>query len=135
MKLTTELIALCDYAIVSQQNKISINGIFDFISIEKFPGGLSKFYLVATFKGLANSAPKLVITVSPDPIVKKPFKNMGQIKVGPNGKSNLVLEINGLSFEKAGTYEFRIEQDGELISSIKLDVVATKQKDMVKSVN
>ncbi|PIR79794.1 MAG: hypothetical protein COU25_03440 [Candidatus Levybacteria bacterium CG10_big_fil_rev_8_21_14_0_10_35_13] len=111
--LHTEIIALCDYASVSQEGKLSINGIFDELRVQKFPGGIARAFFVATIAGTPNTAYKLNL--------KLENKNNGatlsntsiETMTAPNGKNNLLIELVGLAFEKEGDFQFKIYHDGK----------------------
>ena len=107
--LHTEIIALCDYAIISQDGKLSINGIFDELRVQKFPGGIARAFFVATIAGTPNTTYKLNL--------KLENKNSGttlsntniETITAPNGKNNLVIELLGLAFKEEGDYQFKSE--------------------------
>ena len=54
-QLKTEIIALCDYALVDKQGKVGILGIFDEFRVEKFPAGFVDKFLVVTIYGNENT--------------------------------------------------------------------------------
>lgn len=49
MKLHTEIITLCDYALISREGKLSISGIFDELRVQKFPEVLHGLFLSLRF--------------------------------------------------------------------------------------
>ena len=57
-QLKAEIIALCDYASVSREGKLSINGIFDELKLRNF-GGIARAFLVATINGTPSTQYKL----------------------------------------------------------------------------
>ncbi len=124
MKLKTEIIALCDYATVSQDGKVSINGIFDELRTEKFPSGFVDKYLVATVNGEPNTSYKLT--------VKLEKNNNGHNLLNPtfvdahtslNGKHNLIIKLAAVGFEKEGDYHFKIYDGKEEVGSTLLKVM------------
>jgi len=129
-QLRTEIIALCDYASVSREGKLSINGIFDELRIQKFPGGIARAFLVATINGTPNAQYNLVLKVegknSDSPrgeANKSPLKDLTlSAMTSPNGKSNLMVELVNLGFEKEGDYYFKIYSGGKEIESTLLKV-------------
>ena len=62
MKLHTEIITLCDYALISREGKLSINGIFDELRVQKFPGGIARAFFVATLRGKPDTSYQLKIS-------------------------------------------------------------------------
>jgi len=122
--LHTEIIALCDYANISREGKLSINGIFDELRVQQFPGGIARAFLVATINGAANTQYKLALTVESKSGRKAPLNNLSLDTVtGPNGKNNLLVELVNLGFESDGEYEFIIQNEGKEIGSTLLKVI------------
>ncbi len=123
--LHTEIIALCDYASISREGKLSINGIFDEIRVQKFPGGLARAFLVATISGTPDTAYKLNLKIE-----TKNNKNVNpslgntilETVTGPNGRNNLVIELNGLPFEEEGDYVFKLYEGNHEVGSTLLKV-------------
>ena len=124
--LHTEIIALCDYATISREGKLSINGIFDEVRVQKFPGGLARAFLVATLNGTPDTAYKLNLKIE-----TKNNKNVNsslsntvlETVTGPNGRNNLVIELNGLPFEQAGEYKFKLYEGENVVGSTLLRVL------------
>ena len=122
-QLKTEIIALCDYASVSREGKLSINGIFDELRIQKFPGGIARAFLVATINGTSNVQHNLILKVEGKNGSKSPLKDLTlSAMTSPNGKSNLMIELVNLGFEKEGDYHFKIYSEGKEIGSTLLKV-------------
>lgn len=128
--IKTEIIALCDYASVSREGKLSINGIFDELRIQKFPGGIARAFLVATINGMPNHQYSLTLKVEGEndgsprgEASKSPLKDLALKAVtSPNGKSNLVIELINLGFEKEGDYRFKIYAGNQEVGSTLLKV-------------
>src|ERR1700730_3109215 len=99
MKLHTEIITLCDYAVVSREGKLSINGIFDELRIQQFPGGIPRAFLVATINGNPNTQYKLNLKLENNSGGKTPFNNtVLETLTSFNGKNNLIVELINLAF-------------------------------------
>ncbi|OGK42045.1 hypothetical protein A3A74_00180 [Candidatus Roizmanbacteria bacterium RIFCSPLOWO2_01_FULL_35_13] len=135
MKLQTEIMALCDYALIDQSGKLSIIGVFDFINVNSFPGGLPKAYFVTTIKGEPFTGYSFTIKVENQNRKEKPVQEFS-IKTNPSGKfgkSNLVLEIVNLAFKEPGDYEFVLylkeNNKEEKIDSIELQILDAKAND------
>jgi hypothetical protein len=121
--LKTEIIALCDYASVSREGKLSINGIFDELRVQKFPGGIARAFLVATVNGTPNTQYSLSLKVESKNGGKSPLKDLNLNAVtSPNGKSNLIIELVNLGFEKEGDYYFKIYSEGKEVGLTLLKV-------------
>ena len=127
-KLRTEIIALCDYASVSKEGKLSINGIFDELRVQKFPGGIARAFFVATVSGTPNTSYKLDLKVEP----AKGFageKNTFSLDtmVGPNGRANMIIELAGLGFKEEGDFRFILSEEKEEIGFVSLKVYDQKK--------
>jgi hypothetical protein len=122
-QLKTEIIALCDYASVSREGKLSINGIFDELRIQKFPGGIPRAFLVATINGEANKQYSLTLKVESKNGGKSPLKDLILNAVtSANSKNNLIIELINLGFEKEGDYIFKIYTGNQEVGSTLLRV-------------
>lgn len=129
MKLKTEIIALCDYASVSREGKLSINGIFDELRIHKFPGGITRAFLVATVNGTPNTKYSLNLKVESENGAKSPLKDLSLNAItSPNGKNNLIIELINLGFEKEGDYLFKIYNEKEEVGATLLKVIHHQQE-------
>ena len=128
-KLYTELIALCDNASVSNESKLSINGIFDELRVNKMPGGIVEKYLVATIHGEPEKQYSLSVKLHVGDS-KHNLLNPTLIdaRMSPNGKHNLIIKLQNVGFEKEGDYRFTIYYGDEEIGSTQLKVMAIKQK-------
>jgi hypothetical protein len=126
MKLHTEIITLCDYALISREGKLSINGIFDELRVQQFPGGIARAFFVATLRGKADTAYTLKISTETG---KKVLNTLNlDIRTSLNGKNNIILELVNLGFEKEGEYKFAIYNGSEEVGSTQLKVMATEQQ-------
>lgn len=127
-QLKTEIIALCDYASVSKEGKLSINGIFDEMRVSKFPGGISRAFFVATVSGTPANSYKLTLKIEPS----KGFageKNSFDIDAitAQNGKNNLIVELVGLAFKEEGDYRFVLTEGKNEVGSVSLKVFDQKK--------
>ena len=124
MKLHTQIITLCDYALISREGKLSINGIFDELRIQQFPGGIARAFFVAVFQGDKDKTYKLKINTE----LGKDIINTLNIDTHTslNGKTNIILELVNLGFEKAGEYKFVIYHNDTEVGSTVLKVLGTE---------
>jgi len=124
MKLHTEIITLCDYALISREGKLSINGIFDELRVQQFPGGIARAFFVATLRGKEDTAYKLTISTENG---KKVLNTLNlDIRTSLNGKNNIILELVNLGFEKEGEYKFVIRHNDEEVGSTQLKVMSAE---------
>jgi hypothetical protein len=127
-KLHTDIIALCDYASISREGKLSISGIFDELRIHQFPGGIARAFFVATINGNANTQYRLNLRVESKNGGKPPLSDLNlDALTAPNGKNNLVVELVNLAFEKEGDYNFTIYNDKEEVGATLLKVIQLSQ--------
>jgi hypothetical protein len=125
MKLHTEIITLCDYALISREGKLSINGIFDELRVQQFPGGIARAFFVATLRGKADTTYQLKITTE---LGKKSINTLNlDIRTSLNGKNNIILELVNLGFEKEGDYRFTIYNSNDEVGSTQLKVMSAEQ--------
>lgn len=129
MKLYTEIIALCDYATISKEGKLSINGIFDELRVQNLPGGITRAFLVATVHGLPEESYKLTIKIERDDNSGKSSLQPLHIEIhtSPNAKNNLIVELINVGFDKEGDYHFRIYHGDDEVGSTILKVIHLKQ--------
>ncbi len=123
-QLKTEIIALCDYANISQEGKININGIFDEFRVEKFPAGFIDKFLVATVKGEPETTYSLNIqlkTMNSDKNLLNP--TMVNIVTSKNGKNNLLIRLTTVGFEQEGQYYFIIYNGKQEVGHTLLEVI------------
>jgi hypothetical protein len=134
-QLKVELMALCDYASVSREGKLSINGIFDEIRVQKLPGGMPRAFLVATITGEPEKKHDIVLKLEIENGDKTPLKDLNlNATTSPNGKSNLIIELVELGFEKEGVYRFRIFSGGKEIGSTILKVFENSKKYNIRDI-
>lgn len=123
-QLKTEIIALCDYALVAKDNKLSIVGIFDEFRVEKFPTGFIDKFLVATIHGDPNSEYKLIVELQRDNndhnLLNPTTVNAN---TSPNGKHNLIIRLTNVGFDKEGDYFFKIYDGSNVVGSTHLKVI------------
>ena len=124
-QLKTEIIALCDYALVDQQGKVSIMGIFDELRVEKFPGGFIDKFLVATVHGDPNDPHTLTVKLEKEGNGKNLLnQTIVNITTSPNGKSNVIVRLANVGFESEGDYRFLIcDKSNEKIGETLLKVM------------
>jgi len=125
-RLHTEMIVLCDYALIAQNNKPSVIGMFTEVGVQQFPGGMAQAVLFATLSGTPSKQYEL--TVKAENEHGKGIFVPLQVKVqtGPNGKNNLTITINNFVFPEAGEYEFTILNGKEEVGKTTLSVFQAK---------
>ena len=127
-----QVAVLCDYA-ADYQGKLCVQGAFDTLFARQFPviHPACALALRLCFEMEDSGDHKLGISiVDEDGVALDPQRMpiVGDLKVDlPEGVSfftrNLIMNFQGLKFEKAGTYSVDVTLDGELISRTPLRLV------------
>lgn len=125
-KLTTDIFVLCDHATVSQEQKLSIIGIFDQFFVKNLPTTWPKMYLVAVVRGEPNQEYPLTLKLVPPQKGEKDFENKEfKIKLGPNGKANVMTELVNFPISAAGAHKVQLISDKDKIGEIEFRVNKT----------
>ena len=130
--ISVELLVLCDYALVSQENKLSVMGIFDQIFVEKIPAFHHKMFAVGIVKGDANMTYEVSLRIAaPDgkEILSSPKLSN---KFGDSGRSNLILGLENLPLQLIGEYRVELESSGIKLGEMTFKVLRTGGKDEIK---
>ena len=125
------LAVLADYSNVSRERKLNVLGVFDIIRAKNFPAVHRSMQLVMTFE-----APRSEINTNKNIQVKlidsdgKQIFEIGRQFTLTSGasdemmiKSNNILSLNDLVFEKPGDYAFSILINGEEKRSVRLRLI------------
>ncbi|MBR5886977.1 MAG: hypothetical protein IKZ07_02095 [Akkermansia sp.] len=123
---------LCDYA-ADYQGKLCIQGAFDTLFARQFPviHPACALALRLCFESEDCGDHKLGISIADEdgePLDKERMPIVGDLKVAlPEGVSfftrNLIMNFQGLKFEKDGVYSVDVTLDGELISRTPIRLV------------
>lgn len=136
MSLTTEIFVLCDHASISQDQKLSIIGIFDQFFLANVPATWPRMYLVAVIHGEADKEETITLKATPPSpsaapgeggqanAQKLPDKEI-KIKLGPNGKANLLTELVHFPLPSPGVYKFEILSGKDLVGQLSFTVNKT----------
>lgn len=117
---SVELLTICDFAQVSQENKLSIIGIFDRIYASAFPTIYSRFFVVALIEASTYQEIGVEITVT-SPLSKMvipPFHM--KTKIAASGRANILVDLAGITFEEAGEYLVTLRINGNISKKIPL---------------
>ena len=114
-KTKLELLTICDYALISQDNKLSIIGTFDQIFVTNLPSSHPQFYIVGILNGTAGKSEDLALEIkTPSGIDAIPPQKL-KVTIGPNGKSNILANIGNLPISEAGFFKIKLSNiDGVL---------------------
>lgn len=115
---------LCDHALVSQDGKLSLIGIFDRIAVPGLPIQHPRFFVVAVFDMAPGN--HMVRVELLDPTGHNVLQEQGvQIPVNVAGvgqSGNLIAELNMLPLDFAGRYDFNLYVGDERAGVISLTV-------------
>jgi len=123
---------LCDYATVSHEGKLSILGIFSDISVRDLPArhpqAFLAFELAFSYAELNATFPLRIECVDEDG--RRIFQADGQAQLTghakPGQRPRIVqaLQLNDMTFERAGRYDINIFVNNELKRTIEFTVTA-----------
>jgi hypothetical protein len=123
MQPTIKLAVLCDYAFRTQDNKLSIIGIFSQISIADMGGASPPFFVVISL-GLDVGTHNVQFGVV-DPMGQQllPDPPTFDVEVDtPGADTDLLLQFNGLPLARPGIYQVQLFVEGRLVHSIPVSV-------------
>lgn len=114
---------VCDHALVGQDGKLSLLGIFRNISVSDLPAQHPRMFLVAVL-GLEQGQHAVVVRLL-DPEGTPAMPHPPEMTVHSSGAGqdvNVVVELNNLSFTAYGTYRFDLEVDGRTIGALPVSI-------------
>ncbi len=122
MNAEIRLAALCDHALVGQDGKLSMVGIFRNITVTTLPAQHPRMYLVAVL-GLEPGKHEVVVRlVRPDgAAVMSEAPRIG-VTALPGQDVNVIVELNNLSFASYGTHRFDLEVDGTSVGALTVGI-------------
>ena len=114
---------LCDHALVGQDGKLSLLGIFRNISVSDLPAQHPRMFLVAVL-GLDQGQHAVLVRLL-DPEGKPAMPHPPEMTVHSSGAGqdvNVIVELNNLSFTAYGTYRFDLEVDGRTVGALPVSI-------------
>lgn len=118
-----KLAALCDHALVGQDGKVSLMGIFRNISVSGLPAQHPRMFLVAI----------LGLEVGPHSVVVKLLRPDGQqampnppeisVHAAAGQDVNVIVELNNMSFTTYGMHRFQLTVDGDAIGDLPVTII------------
>jgi hypothetical protein len=111
-KTKLELLTICDYAVVSQDNKLSIIGMFEQIFVANIPSQHPQMFIVGILNGEAGRTEELTLEIkTPNGSDAIPPQKI-PVTVGPNGKSNIIAGVGNLPLQETGFYKIKLTSNG-----------------------
>ncbi len=124
MNPVVKLGVLCDYALTSQDGKLSVLGIFSQMNMAQLPGVSPPYFAVVVLAvdqgtysvrfGVVDPVGQQVLTDAP------PTFDMEVETAGAD--TNLVIQFNNLPLVRPGIYQVQLYIDGRLTHSLPLSV-------------
>lgn len=120
-----ELLQLCDYAMISRENKLSVIGIFDQILVANTPANHPRLFIVSVISGQSNDNYSINLDIkAPSGVSILPTQKLnGQL--GPNGTSNLIAEIGNVQLPEKGTYSIQLSTPESFLATKVFEVLTT----------
>lgn len=110
--------ALCDHALVGQDGKVSLLGIFRNISVSALPAQHPRMYVVAVLGLEAGPHEVSVRLLRPDGNAAMGDAPRIAVQAVAGQDVNVIVELNNLSFTTYGTHRFELSVDGSSIGSL-----------------
>ena len=127
-----EIFVLCDTALISRENKLSIIGIFDQIVSDKIPFNYSKITLVAVLSGHPQTEHTLLLEIK-DPADRVISSISLKVVLGAGGRSNIITELANFPITYTGIYKAALSENKNLLAKSELSVGKTSQKPQVSN--
>lgn len=122
MVTEVRLAGLCDHAVVGQDGKVSLIGIFRNLSVSGLPAQHPRMYLVCV---LALEPGQHVVTVQlrrPDGAPAMPNPPQISVQATAGQDVNVIVELNNLNISSFGEHTFVVEADGSPLTTLPLSV-------------
>jgi hypothetical protein len=115
--------ALCDHALVGQDGKVSLLGIFRNITVSGLPAQHPRMFLVAILGLDVGGHTVLVRMRRPDGSDAMPSPPQLAVHAMAGQDVNVIVELNNLNFSTYGTHRFDLEVDGTPVGSLPVSIV------------
>lgn len=118
MTAEVRLAALCDHALVGQDGKVSLLGIFRNISVSGLPAQHPRMFLVAIL-GLDVGAHTVVVRLlRPDGQQAMPNPPEISVQATAGQDVNVIVELNNMNFTSYGTHRFQLSVDDVAVGDL-----------------
>ena len=108
---------LCDYALVSREGKLSLNGIFENINVRQFPVYHPLMFVVANISGV-NNDDNFTCELGLEGPEKKCLAIISQkITVDPQKKFGFIGQFVNIRYEAPGDYALKFFVDNKEIGA------------------
>lgn len=128
MDIKTRFILFCDYALISNDAKLSILGEFDHLFSTLDRPVLNKGFLVVSLIATPKKEFNLTLQLVDDSGKNEIFNRPINVTSGEDGKLNIMLGFENLIFNGFGLYKAVILDGKEKVAEAKLHVLEVKQQ-------
>lgn len=123
MQPTVKAALLADYALTSQDGKLSVLGIFGNVNFPSLPNSLPRFFVVFVLSLDSGDHNLRLGMLDPSGQQLLPDPPVATVSVDVAGAdTNLVVDFNNLPFERAGIYQLQLLYEGRLLHTIPLPI-------------
>jgi hypothetical protein len=125
------LALLCDYALTSEDGKVSAIGLFSTINFAQLPGNYPRFFVVIVAVLDTGSHEAQLSLLGPrgnEVIPNGPTMNL-DVPTGST-ESNLIIGFDNLGFEHAGIYQLQLSIDGTVAMRLPFSVLTSSDQPM-----
>lgn len=123
MTAEIKLAALCDHALVGQDGKVSLLGIFRNISVSGLPAQHPRMFLVAIL-GLEAGPHRVVVRLlRPDGQQAMPNPPEISVHAAAGQDVNVIVELNNMSFTTYGAHRFELSVDGDPVGDLPVSIL------------
>lgn len=128
-KLNLNLLTICDLAMISQEGKLSIIGIFDRMFVRELPSSIARFFVVALVTGKPGVEYKISLQIkSPSGKDLIPTKELS-IVPGENSQNNILTEAVNLPLTELGEYKISLKHNDEKLGETQFVVMKVQNAD------
>lgn len=132
MNAAVKLAVLCDYALTSQDGKLSVLGIFSQMNMAQLPAVTPPYFAVVVLSlDVGNYSVRFGVV---DPVGQQVLTDEApefEMEVETAGAdTNLVIQFNNLPLSRPGIYQIQLFVDGRLTHSLPLNVQSVGTPDL-----
>ncbi len=106
---------LCDYALVSREGKLSMNGIFESINVRSFPTHHPIMFVVANISGVNNKDKFTCDLIAADNPQKSLAAIASEVVVDQQRNFGFIGQFVNVKYEKSGQYLIKFHIDNKEI--------------------
>lgn len=118
MDLKLHTLLLCDYAMTSQDGKISAVGIFSQINVSRLPATHGRCFIVAILEAAPGPHELALQVVSPTGKATLQQAPRLRIEVPQNATTaNIVADLKGMKLDEIGRYRIEVRAGESLLGS------------------